>query len=253
MSANTDPFKKAEEDYFILRGQLAIGRITREQFVSAVNQLRVQDAQARYWTLNADSGRWLVYDGRQWIEAATPTGSVAMPPPPPSSPPAVAAKQGGGCGCGRMFACGCVALVLLCVAFSAGGYWAYSSGALTLTTALNIIGQGPADIEVDNFRDDKIEVGITQLDVTKDSIPTQGALKLNVFDITSFRVPQPGKYRVDFATADKRTTLGTCALTLRSGDVYQFVALPDQIIVNRANNPSSVGADLPIATSALCR
>ena len=251
MSANTDPFKKAEEDYFILRGQLAMGRITREQFVSAVNQLRVQDTQARYWTLNADSGRWLVYDGRQLVEAAAPTGSVAMPPPPP--PAVVAAKSGGGCGCGRMFACGCVALILLCVAASAGAFWAYRSGALTLTTALNIIGQGPADIEVDNFRDDPIEAAITQLDVASESLPIQGALKLNVFDIKSFRVPQPGKYRVDFVIAGKRTTLGTCALTLRSGDVYQFVALPDQIIVNRANNPSSVGADLPIATSALCR
>jgi len=123
---------------------------------------------------------------------------------------------------------------------------------LTLNNLLNVVGLGPGSIEVDNFRDDKIEVNITQLEPPADSSSIKLSLRLGAFDVRSDTISQPGKYRVDFST-DKGAKLGTCTLNVRSGDHYQFVALPERIAINRVNNPSSVGADFVVETSSLCR
>jgi hypothetical protein len=42
------------------------------------------------------------------------------------------------------------------VVLAVGGFVAYQSGLLTVDSALNLIGLGPGDVEVDNFRDDTI-------------------------------------------------------------------------------------------------
>jgi hypothetical protein len=127
---NENRFKKAEEEYFRLKGQLATGHITREQFDAAIKELMVQDAQGRYWMLGADSGKWFVHDGQNWVRADPPVSAVAgrptllpeqVMPPPAYPPPARAAPQG------RMpptwaFAVGGVILVLAvcaCVALFA--------------------------------------------------------------------------------------------------------------------------------------
>ncbi len=90
---NPDPFRRVQDEYFRLKGQLATGRITREQFETALKALMVQDAQGRYWILGADSGKWNVHDGGQWIESTPPQAQDAKPltlperGAPPSAPP----------------------------------------------------------------------------------------------------------------------------------------------------------------------
>ena len=278
---NTDsssPFRQAEERYFSLRGQLDTGRITRAQFDEAMAQLMLHDPQGRYWALGADTGRWNVFQSGAWVEAApypgaqAPPGVPAPPPapvyaaPPPApvytaaptssaraEPPPAPAKSGGGCGCGRMLGCGCLLLVLLLVVCGVGGYWGYSSGLLTTATVLNLAGLGPARIEVDNFRDDGINVSFSQLDASKDSTPIEGALQLNAFDVKTFHTPNAAKFRIDFVASTSRTNLGTCTLSVKSGDQFQFVALPDKIVISRVNNPPKTGTDLIMQTSTLCR
>ncbi len=78
-----DRFRRAQDDYFVLRGQLETGRVTREQFDAALKQLMIQDAQGRFWMLGADSGRWYVHDGQNWVEAQPPSAGGYVPPPPP--------------------------------------------------------------------------------------------------------------------------------------------------------------------------
>lgn len=268
---STNPFQRTEDEYFRLKGQLAAGRITREQFDAALQQLMVQDAQGRWWMLGADSGKWNVYDGKSWVEG-DPHAVSALPPAPPGglpergglrlkprsttpepvAPPAPAATKSGG-GCGKPLACGCLAVILLCIVVWAGGFLAYQSGLITQTTVLNLVGIGPGDIQVDNFRDDTIHVTITQLEVPQDSTPARAALQINAFDVAAYRAANPGRYRVDFGTTRGGTNLGFCTLTIKSGDQYQFIALPDNIVTHRANNPASFGADFVVATSALCR
>jgi hypothetical protein len=268
-----DPrFKQTEDQYFSLRGQLAAGRITRQQFEAELQRLVFQDASGRYWAIGADSGRWMTHDGRAWIAASPPTSSPVFssggPPPLPeagppgvqplpvqpayTAPAAVAPARSGGTGCGRGCLIGCIFLVLLCVV-GAGGVWlGYQSGVLTPANLLNLAGLGPAYVEVDNFRDDRIEVKVVQLDVSKDSVPIQGGLSLGVFDVKTFRAGNAGKYRVDFTTRTG-TAIGTCTIDLRGGDQYQFVTLPQRTIVSRANRTPVTGRDLLIETSALCR
>jgi hypothetical protein len=58
---------------------------------------------------------------------------------------------------------------------------------------------------------------------------------------------------VDFGTTSGASDLGTCTLNLASGDSYQFVTLPDKIVVNHVNQPAKTGPDFIVSTSALCR
>ncbi len=254
-----DRFQKVENEYFALRGKLETGRITRAEFEAALRTLVFQDAQGRYWTLGPNDGKWLTYDGKQWV-AGQPTASAAPPLPAPvvatpvqARPIAPAPQPSSGGGCGRACLVGCVVFVLLCIVAGGAGFWAYQTKAITLNTALNLVGLGPAKIEVVNFRDDKIDVSIRQTNVATNSVSIQGDLRLNAFDIKSFRADTAGTYRVSFVVSGKGTPLGTCTLNARSGDEFQFVALPERIVVNRVNNPPKSGNDFVIETSALCR
>ena len=58
---------------------------------------------------------------------------------------------------------------------------------------------------------------------------------------------------MDFSLTSGGDELGTCTLNLKSGDQYQFVALPERIVVNRANRPATSGPDFVVETSSLCR
>ena len=275
---NMDRFRQVEDEYLKLRGQLAAKRINRQQFEAALQSLVFQDAQGRHWMIGMDSGNWNLYDGQRWVQAdpyvgaaspGVPPPNVAVPPggPPPASwgqppqfnvyvaPPAAsypAPTQSGG-GCCKLLACGCLVIVLLVIGVGACGYLAVQSGALNKDKLLGLVGIGPADLRIDNFRDDAIYVTITQLEVAKDSTPEQTTLALNSFDILAHRFQNPGRFRVDFGTARGSANLGACTLTVKPGDRYEFVPLPSKIVVNRANNPSSAGADYVITTSALCR
>ncbi len=77
----TDRFRRVEDEYFRLTGQLAVGRMTREQFEAALKNLMIQDAQGRYWMIGAQGGKWFVHDGQRWVEAEPPRSSA-----PPASP-----------------------------------------------------------------------------------------------------------------------------------------------------------------------
>ena len=79
-------FKKVEDDYYRLKGQLQAGRITREQFEAALKDLMIQDAQGRWWIIGVNDAKWYVNDGQQWVEqqppevTASPTIGRALPP-----------------------------------------------------------------------------------------------------------------------------------------------------------------------------
>ncbi len=73
-------FQKVEDEYLRLKGQFALGRITSEQFDAALKELMVQDAQGRYWLIGADSGKWYMHDGTDWVEAQPPTTDVSITP-----------------------------------------------------------------------------------------------------------------------------------------------------------------------------
>ncbi len=81
--SSVDPFRQAEDEYLRLKGQLAAGRITREQFDAALKQLMIPDAQGRHWMIGPDSGKWYVHDGQNWVEAQPPSVGGYVPAAPP--------------------------------------------------------------------------------------------------------------------------------------------------------------------------
>lgn len=148
---------------------------------------------------------------------------------------------------------GCLGLLLAGCGAGVGGYLAYDAGLLTPQMLLGLVGLGPADIEVDNFREDGVYVSVVQLDAPSDSLPQESSLELNPFDVRTARLQHPGRYQIDFGTSSDAADLGSCTLSARSGELYQFVTLPDMVVINRVKDPVTVGSDLIVATSTLCR
>jgi len=176
---------------------------------------------------------------------AYPPGPAPAAPPRRSRWPACLAGMG----------CGCLGVVVALAAAGAAGYYAFETGALTMTDVALALGQGPAYVEVDNFRDEAIYVTFQQVEVPEgeDSVAYSGSLTLNAFDVGTYRAPAAGRYQVDFLIEDTGENLGVCTLTLRSGDQYQFVTLPDGIVVNNVKSPSDQGTDFDLETSTLCQ
>lgn len=248
-------FRQLEDEYYRLKGQYAAGRIDRDQFAAQLKNLMLQDAEGRWWTINADTGRWCVNNGRDWVDAAPPYA----PSSPAGGPTSAGAQRPlppqarSGCGCWQIIGCGCLALVVLIVAGCGGGWLALKSGAITRDSVLSWLGQGPGDMRVMNYTDDSLYVRVTRFDAPKDETPIPTNLELNAFDIKTHHIQDPGRYRVEFGTRRGESDAGVCTLSVRSGDDYQFVALPGRIAVTRANNPSPAGADYVVETSSLCR
>jgi hypothetical protein len=185
-------------------------------------------------------------------------GQMAYPSPPQQPQYSAPPKKSGG-GCWLWILGGCLVLIVGCVVLAGGGFLLYRSGLITVSSMLNLVGLGPADVEVDNFRDDAIQVSILQLDVPQSSnsnsspAPAQWGYEMNAFDVHITQVQTHGRYRVDFGSTSGASDLGTCTLNLGSGDAYQFVTLPDKIVINHVNQPAKTGPDFIVATSALCR
>ncbi|MEP7355690.1 MAG: FHA domain-containing protein, partial [Anaerolineales bacterium] len=181
---------------------------------------------------------------------------------PAAAPTTVGPTPKRGRGCWFWLVGGCVVLIFGCLIVAGGGFFAYRSGLITQNTLLNVVGLGPADMEFDNFRDEPIHMTIVSLDATPSPSAEPGSFDINAnasglevdsFDIYNWHVPQPGHYRVDFSLSSGGDELGTCTINLKSGDQYQFVALPERIAINRVNRPSSTGPDFVVETSSFCR
>ena len=82
-------FQEAQQRYAQLAGQWRAGQLDPQAFAGAVAELRVQDASGRWWTLEATTGGWLVWDGSSWVAGRPPVASPA--PPAPQTAPAYAA------------------------------------------------------------------------------------------------------------------------------------------------------------------
>ena len=63
-----DPFRKAEEEFSGLKGELVAGRLTLDQFHTALKQAKLKDNLGRTWSIGAKSGKWYYLDGNSWVQ-----------------------------------------------------------------------------------------------------------------------------------------------------------------------------------------
>jgi hypothetical protein len=138
-----EKFRKAEEEYFILRGKFDTGRIGKNLFELALKDMAVQDSKGRWWMIGADTGNWYVHDGKSWL-AADPSREQVMQTPttpvPPSTPGSPSSSKSSNLP--LIAGIGCVAII--CVGAAAFGAYALlnlnlrpgtSANALTLAAA----------------------------------------------------------------------------------------------------------------------
>lgn len=78
-------FHEAEQKRTELTRQFHQGSITRDQYIAAVNQLRVTDAAGAWWQPDPDGSGWLRWDGNKWISAVPPSGPGAARSPSQST------------------------------------------------------------------------------------------------------------------------------------------------------------------------
>ncbi|MBI3537358.1 MAG: hypothetical protein HY070_07375, partial [Chloroflexi bacterium] len=122
-----NPFQRNEDEYFLLRGQLAAGRITRDQFDEAIKNLRVRDAQGRLWSIHPENGKWYVLEGSEWKQSDPPANIIAPPTTvperesriPPQGPPRFvqASSQNRNT---RAWVFGIAAVILVCLVIALG-------------------------------------------------------------------------------------------------------------------------------------
>ncbi len=65
-------FAEAEQKYRELEAALVRGELKEDEFLAQVAYLRVIDEGGRRWMLSGRTGRWLMYDGQQWVFAEPP-------------------------------------------------------------------------------------------------------------------------------------------------------------------------------------
>lgn len=73
-------FLELERRLTVIKDQYRRGELDDQAYQSAVQALTVQDAAGNTWWLAGEAGVWQRWDGRQWVRANPPSGSV-MPAP----------------------------------------------------------------------------------------------------------------------------------------------------------------------------
>lgn len=77
-----EQFQQIEQEYYTLRGQFSVGRLTAEEFDAALHSLQVQDARGRIWMIGANTGNWYYSEDGGW-HAGNPFQADTVSKPPP--------------------------------------------------------------------------------------------------------------------------------------------------------------------------
>lgn len=207
------------------------------------------------WARIICSNGWAGWvDARRLVPIAGPPAVAAGPSPVIPAPAAGAVVQPSVAVASprRRRRPGCLLILLiLVIVVPLAAFGAFRLGLVTPQTLLNLIGQGPGYIEVDNLQDDTITVSVADTSTASDAAsPSSGSL--NSFDIRTLTAPKAGGYMVSVA-GSSGTAIAACTVDLHSGDTFLFVVLPDVTIVHRNNDNVSQGSELNVTTSSLCR
>jgi ribosomal protein L40E len=69
----SDRFQEVEAAFNRLKEDFAEGRISQQEFIDSLKQLRIKDSEGRFWMIGAQSGKWYQFDGRDWVQAKPPS------------------------------------------------------------------------------------------------------------------------------------------------------------------------------------
>lgn len=132
-----------------------------------------------------------------------------------------------------------------------GLFFAYRSGYINTFQIENALGIGYGEVSVMDMRDGPLTAQIIPFDRDNSEV-FDDVLDLKKYEISSFRALNPGSYTIEFADANGYS-LGDCTLAIKSGDLYQFFAVPSGIAVLRTGYDPTTPEELNILTSSICQ
>jgi hypothetical protein len=108
-----------------------------------------------------------------------------------------------------------------------------------------------ASITLFDLTDADLSVSVTYLD-SGGQTASLGTYLLGSSEQIAHAVPA-GTYRLDFRQPAGATTGSSCAIAVKDGAAFTFIAVPGAIAVSRSGFTPKTARDLFIATSPLCR
>ncbi|MBN1317190.1 MAG: hypothetical protein JXA42_17030 [Anaerolineales bacterium] len=248
-------FQEAEYRYSVLKQQLQIGQLLQPQFIDAVNKLRFQAPDNSWWQIRWQDGAWLRWDGKNWAPAIRPPAQAppqAQYAPVSSSNPTQKRKRSRFVSC--LLTSGIIVVILVCLLaiVIGGGYYLYSQGTITQKQIFDMIGMGAGEISIINTLDDPTRIELYRLDTETGEPERDMLLESEPLAIDALANIDPGLVRIDFTPAGG-TAIGSCTLKIKSGDLYQFVLVPEGIAITQQDKPPETPAEMNIETSKLCQ
>ena len=70
-----DQFREVASALARLKADFSEGRISQQEFIDALKQLRIRDGAGRFWMIGVQSGKWYCSDGSGWVQAEPPSAS----------------------------------------------------------------------------------------------------------------------------------------------------------------------------------
>src|SRR5581483_6476071 len=82
-------FVTAEEKFQELQARIRRGEpMSEDQYQEELAKLMVQDDTGVFWSLEPGTGRWLYFNGTEWVPGTPPKQPVAPPPSMTAAPSA---------------------------------------------------------------------------------------------------------------------------------------------------------------------
>lgn len=87
-------FVTAEEKFNELQARIRRGEpMSEDQYQEELAKLMVQDDTGVFWSLEPGTGRWLYFNGTEWVPGMPPTTPAAPPPMPTMTAPIIETPQ----------------------------------------------------------------------------------------------------------------------------------------------------------------
>lgn len=182
----------------------------------------------------------LVYQPRHQGAATSVASSVAPP------------KKKRGClAWGGIF----LVIILCCLgsllALGGVGYYMYTTGQITPMQLMNMVGVG--EVSVANLTDEALAVELIQLETESGEPSSFDRFDLEVYDLDSIGAIPPGIYQLTLETASGQPANVNCYLTIKRGDVYQIVGVPEGFAISLEGYEAASSTELDMQTTSLCQ
>ena len=141
-----------------------------------------------------------------------------------------------------------------CLVITGGiGYFLYRSGQLDMNQFLSFGRVDPGEIQVINLSDGPIEVQLERISEDSEENINKGTLDLAPYDISSFPELSTSEYILHIKVPNGLPPNSTCRLTIKRGQIYRVVTVPEGTVIALDNNDVTTIEELDMTTSSLCQ